>query len=378
MIFIVHLFKTAVLYFLSRTPSKLKKKERKKTRVSRKNRTKHCKRLQEINNFPFLKTLQFEFSSLKKRDTAAAKRKAAEGDTGEKAEKLKTEENDAKSDNEKESEKKKSASKKSTVTDSTNESDDKKGTESTEEKTEATVEGDEAQVDKSTDNEDEDKKGDDKEKRKKFVRLWCVHCRIESATFKVRRRRRRRRKIYQKYARTTDFIRYFILSLLSKDYNNHIHSRSHKLVLGRYGLKQKTRLARMRLAQRNAQRQLEKDLKDAEKLTPQFCMLCRLNYRSPKEEHQASEAHRKMKEFLMPYCETCSMSFKSPMSYEIHRCSVEHLRVNYFKQYLNRFSFFFQLHQRKHSSVFDSEKPTKVKRVTLKKAKSCKLIWRTF
>lgn len=56
-------------------------------------------------------------------------------------------------------------------------------------------------------------------------------------------------------------------------------------------------------------------------------MLCRLNYRSPKEEHQASEAHRKMKEFLMPYCETCSMSFKSPMSYEIHRCSVEHLRV---------------------------------------------------
>lgn len=112
-----------------------------------------------------------------------------------------------------------------------------------------------------------------------------------------------------------------------QDYNNHIHSRSHKLVLGRYGLKQKTRLARMRLAQRNAQRQLEKDLKDAEKLTPQFCMLCRLNYRSPKEEHQASEAHRKMKEFLMPYCETCSMSFKSPMSYEIHRCSVEHLRV---------------------------------------------------
>lgn len=99
-------------------------------------------------------------------------------------------------------------------------------------------------------------------------------------------------------------------------------------MLGRYGLKQKTRLARMRLTQRNAQRQMEKELKETEKLTPQFCMLCRLNYRSPKEEHMSSEAHRKMKEFLMPYCETCSMSFKSPMSYEIHRCSVEHLRVN--------------------------------------------------
>lgn len=42
------------------------------------------------------------------------------------------------------------------------------------------------QVDKSDDEDTESvKKGDDKEKRKKFVRLFCVHCRIESATFKV-------------------------------------------------------------------------------------------------------------------------------------------------------------------------------------------------
>lgn len=135
----------------------------------------------------------------------------------------------------------------------------------------------------------------------------------------------------------------------------------------------------MRLAQRNAQRQLEKDLKDAEKLTPQFCMLCRLNYRSPKEEHQASESHRKMKVFLMPYCESCSMSFKSPMSYEIHRCSVEHLRV---KKHLDR-----NICSKKFMSIFspiveyfhsNSEKLTKVKRVISKKAKSCKSIWRTF
>lgn len=82
---------------------------------------------------------------------------------------------------------KKGGAKKATAaTDSANESEDKKETESTGEKSEA-AEGDETHVDKSTDNEDEEKKGDDKEKRKKFVRLWCVHCRIESATFKVRR-----------------------------------------------------------------------------------------------------------------------------------------------------------------------------------------------
>lgn len=113
-----------------------------------------------------------------------------------------------------------------------------------------------------------------------------------------------------------------------QDYNKHLHSRGHKSVLGRYGLRQKTRLARMRLTQRNAQRQLEEESKDTENQTPQFCLLCRLNYRSPKEEHQASEAHRKMKQFLMPFCDTCETSFKSPMAYEIHRCSLEHLRVS--------------------------------------------------
>lgn len=51
------------------------------------------------------------------------------------------------------------------------------------------AETDEMPVDKLSDAEDDDeskKKGDDKENRKKFVRLFCMHCRIESATFKVR------------------------------------------------------------------------------------------------------------------------------------------------------------------------------------------------
>lgn len=123
------------------------------------------------------------FSSLKKRDTVV-KRKATEGDDIEKTDKSKAEENDAKSDNEKEPEKKKG--KKSTTADSSNESEDKKETESTEDKLdESNAETNEMLVDKSSDNEDDEKKGDEKEKRKKFVRLWCVHCRIESATFKV-------------------------------------------------------------------------------------------------------------------------------------------------------------------------------------------------
>lgn len=93
-------------------------------------------------------------------------------------------------------------------------------------------------------------------------------------------------------------------------------------------MRQKAQLARMRLSQRNAQREFEETSKDTEEMTPQFCLLCRLNYRSEKAEHQASEAHRSMKKFLMPYCTICRIVFKSPMEYESHRSSLDHIKVN--------------------------------------------------
>lgn len=53
-----------------------------------------------------------------------------------------------------------------------------------------TIKTDAMDIDKMADAEKDDKKkiktDDNKEKRKKFVRLWCVHCRIECATFKVK------------------------------------------------------------------------------------------------------------------------------------------------------------------------------------------------
>lgn len=134
-------------------------------------------------NISFLIT-SFAFSSLKKRDTVAKRTPAEALDDSEKPEKSKTEEIDTKSDDDKETEKKKS-SKKSATTENSIEGEDTKEIDATDEKTDATAEGDELQENKSSDAEDDDKKGDDKEKRKKFVRLWCVHCRIESATFKV-------------------------------------------------------------------------------------------------------------------------------------------------------------------------------------------------
>lgn len=92
----------------------------------------------------------------------------------------------------------------------------------------------------------------------------------------------------------------------------------------------------MRLAQRNTQREIEETAKDTDDLNSQFCLLCRLNYRSEKAEHQASEAHRKMKKFLMPYCSVCRIGFKSPMEFETHNCTIEHIKVSDF----NGFAYF--------------------------------------
>lgn len=103
----------------------------------------------------------------------------------------------------------------------------------------------------------------------------------------------------------------------------------HKAEIRRVGLRQKAQLARMRLAQRNAQREIEESSKDTNNLDSLFCYICRLNYRSPKAEHQASEAHKNMKQFLMPYCKICRISFKSALLYENHRCSLEHIKVEF-------------------------------------------------
>lgn len=90
----------------------------------------------------------------------------------------------------------------------------------------------------------------------------------------------------------------------------------------------------MRQEQRSEQRDLEdKSDSTSSQTRSQFCVLCRLNYRHSKAKHQLSDSHRNMKKFLMPYCRLCRIVFKSPMLYEIHRCSLEHIKVCLFLRF---------------------------------------------
>ncbi|XP_055686368.1 zinc finger protein on ecdysone puffs isoform X2 [Lutzomyia longipalpis] len=130
---------------------------------------------------------------------------------------------------------------------------------------------------------------------KSFIKLTCIHCCSKFLTFKA--------------------------------YSRHLYGGAHKATMYRLSRDLKEKLASMRLKQRAEQREMEKDLTEDEINTrPHFCLLCRLSYRQEKSVHQNSDAHKSMRRFLLPYCGTCKLSFKSPIAYETHRCSLEHIK----------------------------------------------------
>lgn len=57
-----------------------------------------------------------------------------------------------------------------------------------------------------------------------------------------------------------------------------------------------------------------------------FCKLCKLVFNQSREEHNATDDHKLIHAFLNPECSICSSTFKTPMSYEKHLCSVKHLK----------------------------------------------------
>lgn len=147
-----------------------------------------------------------------------------------------------------------------------------------------------------SDKEDKKSESDSGEHLRKshFIKLHCLHCNTNCITF--------------------------------NKYSLHLMGSKHMTAMRRVAIKQKSILAQMRITQRNAQRELEKVTDDLAPRT-NFCPLCKLNYKQPKSTHQISDLHKNMKKFLMPYCKTCKITFKSPMLYENHLCSIEHLKV---------------------------------------------------
>ncbi|XP_050300895.1 uncharacterized protein LOC126739311 [Anthonomus grandis grandis] len=128
---------------------------------------------------------------------------------------------------------------------------------------------------------------------KKFIVLRCPRCNVKAPTF--------------------------------RSYEIHLQTGSHLFNMRKVASKHRTILAQMRNAQRLAQNELEKS---GEGITDHtvFCPLCKLNYKQERAVHQGTAAHKNMRKFLMPSCKVCDVTFKSPMVYEHHLCSIDHLK----------------------------------------------------
>ncbi|XP_069677621.1 uncharacterized protein [Periplaneta americana] len=131
---------------------------------------------------------------------------------------------------------------------------------------------------------------------KHFIPLTCPHCYVRCITF--------------------------------TEYTLHLYTSKHTNTMRKQSLRLKQTLARMRLSQRQKQRILEESEEVHGSLASRsnFCPICKLHYRQLKSKHQASESHRAIKKFLMPYCRVCRIGFTSPMLYENHICSLDHLK----------------------------------------------------
>lgn len=131
----------------------------------------------------------------------------------------------------------------------------------------------------------------------KYIKLYCVHCKERYITF--------------------------------KEYQNHLRGLHHVNAMRKLSFRLKQNLARMRVEQRIQQRVDEKEdeLRGVTGGRTSYCQTCKLNYRSDRAKHNESEMHKKMKEFLMPTCVICRINFRSPMLFENHICSLEHIKM---------------------------------------------------
>ncbi|CAH1171279.1 unnamed protein product [Phaedon cochleariae] len=160
-----------------------------------------------------------------------------------------------------------------------------------EEKGEGDSSSKKAEADKAESVEEEEER---RRRKRTFIKLVCPHCSVKVITF--------------------------------RKYEMHLMSRNHVIAMRKVAIKQKGILAQMRQAQRNAQNEMEKNGDSLITKMTNFCPLCKLNYKTKKAVHQLSESHKNMKKFLMPFCKVCNITFKSPMIYENHCCSIDHIK----------------------------------------------------
>jgi len=140
-----------------------------------------------------------------------------------------------------------------------------------------------------------------------FIRLQCPHCHQRSVTF--------------------------------REYIAHLSSQRHAESLRKLSLQHRMSLAKLRTRQRKEQLQIEaQSSRPAHSSRMNFCAICKLYHSESRPNHETTELHKIIKNFLMPYCPICRVNFKSRMLFEKHVATLTHIKnkVNMEKTYERR------------------------------------------
>ncbi len=121
-----------------------------------------------------------------------------------------------------------------------------------------------------------------------------------------------------------------------QDYVTHVNGPSHTESMRKLKDELSQRLSQWRIKQRAEQKELETRMKEegrdvdenGRKFDPLFCKTCKLVFTLKRSDHNDSEMHRRITNFLQPTCKLCSEVFFSPMAYEKHLDSQKHLEVS--------------------------------------------------
>uniref|UniRef100_A0A2H8THD2 Cip1-interacting zinc finger protein n=2 Tax=Melanaphis sacchari TaxID=742174 RepID=A0A2H8THD2_9HEMI len=128
-----------------------------------------------------------------------------------------------------------------------------------------------------------------------FIKLLCPHCEVTCKTF--------------------------------REYEIHLLKIRHRTAMSQLARKRKHELFMFRQDQRKEQKEIDdKATEEDPKTDINYCKLCQLNFKQPKSDHFSSILHKKIKQFLQPACNVCHLMFASPMRYEHHLCSTNHLK----------------------------------------------------
>ena len=87
-----------------------------------------------------------------------------------------------------------------------------------------------------------------------------------------------------------------------QDFRNHLTRRIHLMAMKKVSIKVRITLNRLRKVQRDRQLEIEARLKNVERIPSKYCQICKLYFRQSKIEHRDSEDHKKIRNFLKPYC----------------------------------------------------------------------------